>query len=173
MNNTKLWQMSRSVKILFNCSLFVLIRREMRLPMCFYEVKIKFCQVLHGSSRHPLSEYGRFYNLSYASIAEQPSRRLTDMYRRNALHTPATSNSISHLHHFHIPQAIFYECLLQHLTYPVREFMGLMAPPPGERRLVLKRANFLRGFEVHSDRFMLEGGDLSEAYPSRDFIKRY
>ncbi|CDS42138.1 actin binding lim protein 1 [Echinococcus multilocularis] len=61
-------------------------------------------QSLHGSGRHPLSEYGRFYNLSYASIAEQPSRRLTDMYRRNALHTPATSNSISHLQHFHIPQ---------------------------------------------------------------------
>ncbi|KAL5110494.1 Actin-binding LIM protein 1 [Taenia crassiceps] len=61
-------------------------------------------QSLHGSGRHPLSEYGRFYNLSYASIAEQPSRRFTDMYRRNALHTPATSNSISHLHHFHIPQ---------------------------------------------------------------------
>ncbi|KAL5963461.1 hypothetical protein TSMEX_008799, partial [Taenia solium] len=117
-------------------------------------------QSLHGSSRHPLSEYGRFYNLSYASIAEQPSRRLTDMYRRNALHTPATSNSISHLHHFHIPQ--------DH-----KSNSELMAPPHAERRPVFKRANFLRGFEVHSDRFMLEGGDLSEGYPSRDFIKRY
>ncbi|EUB62524.1 Actin-binding LIM protein [Echinococcus granulosus] len=71
-------------------------------------VEDEFCcgqKKLHGSGRHPLSEYGRFYNLSYASIAEQPSRRLTDMYRRNALHTPATSNSISHLQHFHIPQA--------------------------------------------------------------------
>ncbi|VDL62309.1 unnamed protein product [Hymenolepis diminuta] len=61
-------------------------------------------QSLHGSSRHALSEYGRFYNLSYASIAEQPGRRSTDLYRRNALHTPATSNSASHLQHFHIPQ---------------------------------------------------------------------
>lgn len=62
---------------------------------------------LHGSSRHALSEYGRFYNLSYASIAEQPGRRSTDLYRRNALHTPATSNSASHLQHFHIPQGEF------------------------------------------------------------------
>ncbi|KAM3185293.1 hypothetical protein ACTXT7_006648 [Hymenolepis weldensis] len=63
-------------------------------------------QSLHGSSRHALSEYGRFYNLSYASIAEQPGRRSTDLYRRNALHTPATSNSASHLQHFHIPQDV-------------------------------------------------------------------
>uniref|UniRef100_A0A5K3FRU0 Plakophilin 4 n=1 Tax=Mesocestoides corti TaxID=53468 RepID=A0A5K3FRU0_MESCO len=59
---------------------------------------------LHASARHPFSEYGRFYNLSYASIADQPSRRSTDAYRRNGLHTPATSNSTSHVQHFHIPQ---------------------------------------------------------------------
>nr|CDS25490.2 actin binding lim protein 1 [Hymenolepis microstoma] len=61
-------------------------------------------QSLHGSFRHGLSEYGRFYNLSYASMAEQPGRRSTDIYRRHALQTPATSNSTSRLQHFHIPQ---------------------------------------------------------------------
>ncbi|KAM7537643.1 hypothetical protein Aperf_G00000073652 [Anoplocephala perfoliata] len=61
-------------------------------------------QQTQSLSRQTLSEYGRFYNLSYASIAEQPGRRPTDLYRRNALHTPATSNSTSHLQHFHIPQ---------------------------------------------------------------------
>ncbi|VDO06125.1 unnamed protein product [Rodentolepis nana] len=67
-------------------------------------LRTQHTQSLHGSFRHALSEYGRFYNLSYASMAEQPGRRSTDIYRRNALQTPATSNSTSHLQHFHIPQ---------------------------------------------------------------------
>ncbi|KAL7064364.1 hypothetical protein AAHC03_05644 [Spirometra sp. Aus1] len=53
------------------------------------------------TGRHPLSEYGRFYNLSYMSISEHPSGRSTDQYRRSATLTPSVSNS---LHHFHIPE---------------------------------------------------------------------